>query len=247
MSNLNPYEYQGQGATRSVAGATTEERAQFISRTYAHLAGAVLLFVILEALAFVVTTPEQRLQVVQTMAGSRWTWLLVLGGFIFVSWIAESWARSSTSLGTQYLGLGVYVVAQAIIFLPLLFVANKYAPEAISSAAIITGVVFGGLTAFVFATKSDLAGWGKYLGLFGLGAFGYLILAMIFPQFLGLGTVFSGLMILLAAGYILYDTSNVLHHYQTTQHVAAALALFASVALLFWYILQLVLSFTSGD
>jgi FtsH-binding integral membrane protein len=39
----------------------------------------------------------------------------------------------------------------------------------------------------------------------------------------------------------------VLHHYRVGQHVAASLALFASVALLFWYILQLLMSLTSRD
>jgi FtsH-binding integral membrane protein len=48
-------------------------------------------------------------------------------------------------------------------------------------------------------------------------------------------------MILLASGYILYDTSNVLHHYRTDQYVAASLALFAAVALLFWYVLRLLM------
>jgi hypothetical protein len=46
----------------------------------------------------------------------------------------------------------------------------------------------------------------------------------------------------LASGYILYDTSNVLHHYRIGQHVAASLALFAAVALMFWYMIQLVMS-----
>ena len=40
-------------------------------------------------------------------------------------------------------------------------------------------------------------------------------------------------MIVLACGYILYHTSNILHQYRIGQHVAASLALFASVALLF--------------
>ena len=57
-----------------------------------------------------------------------------------------------------------------------------------------------------------------------------------------LGPIFTYAMIALACGYILYHTSNVLHHYRIGQHVAAALALFASVALLFWYILQLFMS-----
>ena len=46
-------------------------------------------------------------------------------------------------------------------------------------------------------------------------------------------------MIALASGYILYDTSNVLHHYREDQYVAAAIELFADVALMFWYILQI--------
>jgi FtsH-binding integral membrane protein len=56
-----------------------------------------------------------------------------------------------------------------------------------------------------------------------------------------LGMAFSYCMIALACGYILYDTSNVLHHYRTEQYVAAALALFAAVMLLFWYVLRILL------
>ena len=58
---------------------------------------------------------------------------------------------------------------------------------------------------------------------------------------------FSAAMIVFACGWILYDTSNVLHHYRIGQHVAASLALFASVALLFWYVLRLVMALTSRD
>ena len=60
-----------------------------------------------------------------------------------------------------------------------------------------------------------------------------------------LGTGFFMLLVVFAAGAILYDTSNVLHHYRTEQHVAASLALFASVGLLFWYILQIVISLSN--
>ena len=73
----------------------------------------------------------------------------------------------------------------------------------------------------------------------GLAALGIAICASLFG--FSLGVFFSGAMILLASGYILYDTSNVLHHYRIGQHVAAALALFASVALLFWYVLRILL------
>ena len=62
-----------------------------------------------------------------------------------------------------------------------------------------------------------------------------------------LGLFFTGLMILFAAGAILYNTANVMRHYRTDQHVAASLALFASVALLFWYVLQATMSLASDD
>ena len=54
-----------------------------------------------------------------------------------------------------------------------------------------------------------------------------------------LGLWFSVAMVVLACGIILYNTSNVLHRYNTEQYVAASLTLFASIALLFWYILQI--------
>lgn len=53
-------------------------------------------------------------------------WLLVLGLFMGASWIADRWARSDVSLGMRYVGLGLYVIAEAFIFLPLMYVAAYY-------------------------------------------------------------------------------------------------------------------------
>ena len=136
-------------------------------------------------------------------------------------------------------GLALYVVAQAVIFVPLLYIANRFAPAAIPAAGVLTLVMFGGLTALVFITGSDLTSWGKYLLVRGLAAVGVIIAGILFN--FDLGVWFSGLMIGLASAYILYDTSNVMHRYRTEQYVAASLALFASVALLFWYILRLMM------
>src|SRR5205085_374188 len=97
--------------------AGTSDRATFIRLTYLHLGGAVLAFMALEA--FLLNLPGVG-EVVASVIGNRWGWLLVLGGFIAVSHIATAWANSSTSTGTQYLGLGLYVVAEAVIFVPLL-------------------------------------------------------------------------------------------------------------------------------
>jgi FtsH-binding integral membrane protein len=89
----------------------------------------------------------------------------------------------------------------------------------------------------VFITAKDFSFLRTTLMIGGLVALGVIVVSM-FAGF-ELGYLFIGAMILLCCGYILYDTSNVLHHYRTDQHVSAALALFASVALLFWYMIQL--------
>ena len=89
--------------------------------------------------------------------GNRWGWLLVLGGFMGVSFLANSWAQSSTSPGLQYLGLGLYVVAEAVIFVPLLYIAENFGgPNVIPMAGLLTLTVFSGLTAVVFLTGADL-------------------------------------------------------------------------------------------
>ena len=69
---------------------------------------------------------------------------------------------------------------------------------------------------------------------------GLIVCAVLFG--FNLGLVFSFAMVFLASGAILYDTSKILHNYGPQQYVAASLQLFASVALLFWYVLQIVMN-----
>jgi FtsH-binding integral membrane protein len=239
FSSPNPYEAPAFGHVPA-ALAAEEARATFVQRTYLHLFGAILLFVGIEAAIFTLLPQETLIGFMQLINASRFGWLIVLFGFMGVSWLANSWAMSDASQTLQYIGLLLYVVAEAIIFVPLLFMANVVAPMAIPAAGLLTLVMFGGLTLLVMITGSDLTSWGKYLWLAGLGALGVCICAILFN--FQLGVWFSGAMIVLASGYILYDTSNVLHRYRTEQYVAASLALFASVALLFWYILRLMMS-----
>jgi len=235
----NPYQVTYGGFSGPAALAAEDARATFIRRTYLHLAVAIAAFVAIEAAIFTLVPVAALDSAMQLIFASRWGWLVVLVGFMGVSWLAQTWASSNTSQSVQYLGLSLYVIAEAIIFVPLLYIAGQFAPAAIPAAGVLTLVMFGGLTALVFITKSDLTSWGKYLWCAGFAALGVIIAGAIFG--FDLGVWFSGVMIALASAYILYDTSNVLHRYRTEQYVAAALALFASVALLFWYILRLMM------
>lgn len=219
------------------AQAGADERSDFIVKTYLHLAGAIGLFIILEAMLMAVPGIQD---LVKLMVGTRYGWLIVLGLFMFVSYVADNWARSAVSPTQQYLGLGLYVVAEAVIFVPLIYIAMAIDPRIIGTAAATTIGLFGVLTAIVFITRKDFSFLRGILMFGGFAALGLIVVAILF-QF-NLGPIFTYAMIALACGYILYDTSNVMLHYRIGQHVAAALALFAAVALLFWYILQLFLS-----
>jgi FtsH-binding integral membrane protein len=229
------------------AQAAASDRAAFVRRTYAHLAGAILAFMGVEALLLNIVPHEA---VFRFFFGTPASWLVVMLAFMGASWLATSWAQSETSSAMQYLGLGLYVVAEAVIFLPILIVANMLANKTvIPTAAILTLAVFGGLTLSVFVTKKDYSFLRPILCVGSMIALGLIVAACLLP-YLGLGfnlgVLFSFAMVALMSGYILYYTSNVLLHYRTDQHVAAALALFAAVATLFWYILQIVMSFSSN-
>ena len=221
-------------------------RARFIRRTYGHLAGAVALFAAIEAIIFAVVPEENLLRTAGWMM-SGWNWLLVLGAFMIVSTIAERMSYSSTGLGKQYAGLALYVVCEAIIFMPLLVAAawldakNGGGEHFILKAAVITGIAFGGLTSVVMVTKADFSWLRNFLVVATFIAIGVIIAGALFGGF-SIGLFGIGAFIALAIGWILYQTSEVLHKMHEDQYVAASLALFASLALLFWYVLQFVMA-----
>ena len=226
-------QYQAQahgGHAQAAAGG----REKFIVRTYNHLFGAIVLFAAIEFALFQTGLAEP-------IAGAMMSsWWLVLGGFMLVSWVASRAAFNATNPVTQYAALGGFVLAEAIIFVPLLYIAEQVAPGAIPSAGLVTMAGFAGLTGIAFWTRKDfsfLGGvlrWAFLMALVAIGA------SLIFGT--SLGTWFSVAMVAFAGAAILYDTSNVLRHFPEDRYVGAALQLFSSVALMFWYVLSIFIS-----
>lgn len=216
-----------------------EERATFLVRTYTHLVGAILLFVAIEVALF---TTELAYPIAGGMLSV--SWLLVLGAFMIVGWLATRAVHVAKSKPAQYAALIGYVVAEAIIFVPMLVIADQYATRygsnVIGNAAWVTLLGFAGLSAVVFVTRKDFSFLGGILRWGMVVALVLIVAGAIFG--FELGTFFSVAMIALAGGAILYDTSNILLNYPEDRYVAAALQLFASVALLFWYVLRLFMS-----
>src|SRR5690554_5160293 len=146
-------------ASSPVAALDTDARATFVMRTYLHLFGAIFLFAGIEVYFFMSGLAEVIAQALFSV-----NWLLVLGGFVIVSWFASRAAHRAESLPAQYAALLGFVLAEAIIFVPLLYVAAYYAgPGVIDSAAWVTLLGFGGLTAVAFWTRKDFSFLGSML------------------------------------------------------------------------------------
>jgi FtsH-binding integral membrane protein len=242
--------YLTDGYHREAAAYAPEDaRIGFIRRTYLHLAGSVAILVGLEALLLQALKTDGGRDFLAAWFGSPISLLLLLGFFIAGGFLARVLARADMPPAVKYLGLGMYIVIQAIFLLPILYVATtnpKYGGMAIvNQAAVLTLITFGGLSLTVFLTKKDFSFLGYGLMLAGWALLGLIVVAIVMPLFGGpavyLGTWFSFLVIALAAGYILYDTSNILHHYGTNEHVAASLELLADVVLLFYHILRVLM------
>lgn len=234
------------------------DRVAFLRKTYGLLGVALIAFAVITAgmMRFMTETSWGFSRWALT---GRWNWLMVIGLFMLVGYIAERLARSETSRGLQYAGLGVFVFAEAMLLQPILwilmirfgnpaelFVANGAAPALSGQAAsilmqaiVITLSIFIGLTLTVFLTKKDFSFMRGVLAIGSFAALGVIIASAIFG--FSLGAFFCGAMILLMAGYILYQTSMVMSYFPPTAYVAASLMLFSTIATLFWYVLQMLM------
>ncbi len=219
-----------------------EARRSFIEKTYTFLAIEILCFILVAAIF--VNTPAIVKLTLSLFSG--WWFLLLLGGYMAVINFAENWAMSTTSKPSQYAAMGLYILAEALLFTPLLYIALRLSNDLqlINQAAMITVSLFLGITAVAFLTKKDYSALRNYLVLGGSIAMGLILTGILFG--FSLGIWFSFGMVALAAISILYQTSNILHKYHTGQHVAASLGLFGSVMLLFWYVINILISL-SGD
>ena len=213
----------------------SNDRSEFLRKTYLHLLGAIFAFAALEWAFF--QTPFAAPFAIWMLETS---WLAVLGGFIIVSWVATSVVHRVESRAAQYAALAAFVVAEAIIFIPMLFIAVAVGEGILQSAVLVTLSAFVALSAVAIYSRRDfsfLRGLKLWGGMIALGT-------LVMGSVIGfhLGTWFSMAMIGLAGASILHDTSKIVNDYPEDRYIAAALQLFASIALMLWYVLRLFLA-----
>jgi FtsH-binding integral membrane protein len=240
ISSMSDEQLLSSVGVQEEAGAVS--RSQFVVNTYIYLGGAILAFVLL---SFALHYSGFGKAVAALLTTSQYAWLGILGAFMVVGWLASSIADKAESNTTQIMGLGIYVIAEACIFSPMFAIAAIVAPGAIPVAVFATLLLTVGLTWTAISSKKDFSFLGGMLRIGGLIALGAIVASVVLG--FSLGIWFSAAMILFAGGCILYDTSNILRHYPTNRPAGAALHLFASVALLLWYVLRFVMQLAGED
>lgn len=219
-----------------VAFSSEAQKASFYRKTYLHIALAILAFIVVEAALLTFAGDF----IVNLLMQGKMVWLLVIGGMWLGSFLAQKWTMSQ-SRAVQYGGLAFYVVLEAIIFSPMILMAWAYSgAEMLSQAALITLMLFIGLTGVAFTSKRDFSFLRSIIIIGGFISLGLIVAGMLFGFNLGLW--FSVGMVFLAGASILYQTSELKNTFTTDQYVGASLQLFSSIMLMFWYVLRILMS-----
>jgi FtsH-binding integral membrane protein len=220
-----------------VAEESQSTQKAFLVKTYSNLILAV--FVFAGTIFFSATNPIIR-NAIFNLYRLPFATLIVMAIMIGVG-VGASWiANNSRNISLHYIALFGYAIIEGFFFVPLIigFLGRGASGiTALTNGSILTVGVFSVLTLIVFITKPNLGFLGKFLAFGGLSALFMIVLSAIFG--FNLGIWFTYTMIVLACGYILYETSEMLRLYDRKQSVACALSLFASITNLFFYILRL--------
>jgi len=230
-----------------VADAPAADRAAFFRRTYGLVAIGFAAFAALLAIFFVGFDQRSGIAYAlfaglgaMTKSLGGWSILLVMLAFWGATTVAQSMAFNRASRGAQYAGLGLYVVLEALIFIPLIgyvILSTKgNASSVLLPAGIVTAGMIGGLTALVFMTNLDFSFLKVAIILGSFAVLAIVIVAAIAG--LSLGAWFSIAMIVLMASVILYQTNEIKNTLETDQHVAAAFILFSSFVTLLFYVIR---------
>jgi modulator of FtsH protease len=140
--------------------------------------------------------------------------------------------------GINLLALFAFTTFTGIVISPIIYLIGRTNPASILQAGVLTVGIFGGLTAYAFLSKRDFS------FLRGMVVTGLIvvILAGILNIFLAssaFGFAIAAATLLLFAGFVLYDTSNIMRRYPTNEYVAGALALYLDAFNIFLALLRI--------
>ncbi len=232
-----------ENTSRIVAEADQIDAASFYRKTYGLVALAFAGFAGLLYTFFNLTPVAE---IFMTTLGAMFkslggfTWLIVMLGFWAGTYFAQKLASNRASRESQYAGLALYVLLEALIFIPLIAivaVTTKGHPDDILLPACgLTGALVLGLTLAVQLTQVDFSFLRIVITIGSICAIGAVIMFTIMG--INPGTWFALAMILLMATVILYQTHVIKNQCSTEDYVIAAFILFSAFVTLLWYVIQ---------
>ncbi len=171
-------------------------------------------------------------------------WAIQLGGMIGLLMLTNVFKNSAMGLlcvfaFTGFLGL----TAGPTINAYLTFFSNG--AELVMTAAGGTGVIFLGLSGYVLTTRKDFSFMSGFLFV-GLLVMIVASLANLYFQVPAVQLALSAASILLFSGYILYDTSKIIHGGETN-YIMATVQLFLDIYILFMNLLHLLGALSGRD
>jgi len=171
--------------------------------------------------------------------------IVYLGAFFFASSSADKPTRAVPTMV-------LFTFISGVIISPLLFaIAHSYLPntgvQMIYNALFLTGLVFAGLSTYVFVTKKDFSFLGATLTVGLLVLLGAMLINMLFAQSSNLDFAISIIGTLIFCGFILVDTSLILARANQIPPTMAALRLYLDFLNLFLFILRILMGSRSRD
>ncbi len=151
-------------------------------------------------------------------------------------------ANSSAGIGVVFAITGLLGFGLGPILNAYLSLANG--PELIATSLGGTGVIFLALSAYVLTTRKDFSFMGGFL-MVGLIIAILAMVANLFFQIPALSLALSGAIILIMSGFILFDTSRIIHGGETN-YINATVSLYLSIYNIFVSLLQ-ILGIFGGD
>lgn len=221
-----------------VSDLSADEKTAFYKKVYAHLGAYILGFILTSVVFYEMEIGYKILDVIEE---SSFYWILMLGAFWGVSWIGDHFSEHPTN-GMPYAGPAIIILAEATIFSPLFAWVNYYHSGVLDNAIFASIVIVGAMIFAVHKSKANFEPIGAMLKVGSIVGFGFILSAIVFD--FSLGSIFSWIMLALAGGYVLYDTSKIIHEYEKNQYVLASTRLLMSSLFFFWYVIRI---FSSND
>lgn len=204
-----------------------EERVAFIRKVYALFFAGILFAVVGVWLGFAFPP--------LMIAAAQHPWIMLI---VMIGAVMGTQAVRHTP-GVNLVALFGFTTLTGVIISPLLYIISRSNPSSILQAGVLTVGIFGGLTAYVFISNKDFS---FLRGMVTVGLIVVILgglLNVLFVGSIGFGFALACATLLLFAGFVLYDTSNIMRRYPTNEYVSGALALYLDALNIFLALLRI--------